>query len=82
MLLEYLAFAQYSVAYVWLPTGCPFPRMGSDSPGTQSGDPGVLSFITGVMDLWLGLNRAFPALETPVGVPHLTGPCVSMGHQV
>uniref|UniRef100_A0A8C6IVG8 Uncharacterized protein n=1 Tax=Melopsittacus undulatus TaxID=13146 RepID=A0A8C6IVG8_MELUD len=37
VLLEYLAFAQCSVAYVWLPTSCPFPRAGSDPLGHRVG---------------------------------------------
>lgn len=55
MLLEYLAFAQCSVAYV--PTGSPFPKAGIslpwDSGGLRGGGGslGVLSPVIGVMEL-------------------------------
>lgn len=53
MLLEYLAFAQCSVAYV--PTGFSFPKAGIslpwDSGGVGGGPWGVLSPVIRVMEL-------------------------------
>lgn len=51
MLLEYLAFAQCSVAYV--PTGCPVPKAGISLPwgsvglGGEGGSPGVPPLSSG-----------------------------------